>query len=164
MSMLAQVSSENKFGRNSGIVNGGVAIIGIFLGPIIVTQIAAVTNWQMSFLLVSLPTFILAFALIKYTREVEISPADKALHEEGKAGGFFVALKYRNIVICCLIAIVNMAGYWTLLLFAPLYWVNVGNISVQNMGFMTSAMGLLGIVLSFICCLLVLQEDWGRFS
>ena len=160
MSMLAQVSSENKFGRNSGIVNGGVAIIGIFLGPIIVTQIAAVTNWQMSFLLVSLPTFILAFALIKYTREVEISPADKALDEEGKAGGFFEALKYRNIVICCLIAIVNMAGYWTLLLFAPLYWVNVGNISVQNMGFMTSAMGLLGIVYAILVP--KLSDNFGR--
>lgn len=160
MSMLAQVSSQNKFGRNSGIVNGGVAIIGIFLGPMIVTQIASLTNWQMSFLLVSLPTFILAFALVKFTKEVEISPVDQAQHEKMKAGGFVEALKYRNIVICCLIAIVNMAGYWTLLLFAPLYWVNVGNISVQNMGFMTSAMGLLGIVYAILVP--KLSDNFGR--
>lgn len=62
MAMVAAVSSPGRFGRNAGIVNSGVAVIAGSVGPVLVTQLASMTDWRIAFLLVSVPSFLLALA------------------------------------------------------------------------------------------------------
>lgn len=144
--MVSNLSSEQNFGRNTGIINMGVSVIGVTLGPVFVTQLLGVASWQMAFLISALPSLVMAVISIKVLREVEIDPQEADTEEKRDSGSFVEVLKYRNIVVCCVVGIFCMAGYWGLMLFAPLFWVNVGHISVQNMGFMTSGMGIMCII------------------
>lgn len=146
MAMIA-ASAPKKMGFYSGIVNSGVAIIAVTLGPILITQIVGHTSWQMSFLLASLPSFILAFLLLKFTNEVPSRTQSEASQQAGmKWSNFTELLKYRNVVLCALISSFTLSAYWILMLFAPLYWVKVAHLSEQTMGLVASAMGLMAIV------------------
>jgi MFS family permease len=150
MSMLSHASSRNKFGRNSAIVNCGVGLIAITLGPIFITQLVGHTTWQMAFLISSLPTFVVAALIAKFAKEIKVLP-DETMKQRGMGkGSLKELLSYRNVVVCCLICVGSMAGYWSLAIFAPLYLVNVAQVSVQQMGYISATMGVLYIVYSFV--------------
>ena len=53
-----------------------------------------------------------------------------------------------------------MAGYWTGMLFAPVYLTSVVNLSVQTMGWMGSLMGVLYVVYCFIVP--TVSDKFGR--
>jgi MFS family permease len=57
-SKLFSVNKES-FGRNCGILNSSVGTIGTTIGPVFITQLAVGYSWQMTFLLSSLPTFVM---------------------------------------------------------------------------------------------------------
>jgi MFS family permease len=56
--------------------------------------------------------------------------------------------------------VLGLAGYWTMMLFASVYLVNVSHFNLQSMGWVTSAMGILYIVY----CIFVpkLADNFGR--
>lgn len=150
MSMLSHASSENKFGRNSAIVNCGVGLIAITLGPIIMTQLVVHTTWQRAFLISSLPTFVVAALIAKFAEEIRVQPDESAHRHAMEKTSLLELLSYRNIVMCCVICVGSMAGYWSLALFAPLYLINVARVSVQQMGYISAVMGILYIMYSFV--------------
>lgn len=160
MTMLMRTSSENQFGRNAGIVNFGVGIIAITFGPIFITQLVSVTSWQMTFLISALPTFILGFLLMKFTHEVELSQEEQTAAKAMSYAAIFEVFKYRNIVVCIIVGITVMSGYWALVLFAPLYWVNIAHISVQNMGFLSGSAGIFGLL--YGVAIPKLSDNFGR--
>ena len=160
MSMIAQSCNKNKFGQYAGIVNMGVASIAVTLGPIFITQLLNVTSWNMAFLISSLPSFIVSLLLIKFTKEVVTSKEEKTVTSGTNLTSFIEIFKYRNIVICGIVAILIMSAYWTLMLFASIYWVNVAKISVEKMGFITSGMGLVCIAWTVI--IPKLSDNFGR--
>lgn len=161
MSILVHSSGENKFGRNSGIVNVGVGLLAVTLGPILVTQIVAFATWQVTFLLASIPSFVMVAIIAKFIKEIHVKPASDIENPElGKNTSFGKLLKYRNIPVCILISIFSMAGFWTLALYASLYLVNVAGLTVQQMGFAASAMGILYMVYSFLAP--KLSDNLGR--
>jgi MFS family permease len=158
MSALNVASDPKRFGMNSGIVNAGVGAIGATLGPVLITQLVAHYSWNMTFLLSALPTFVMVILLAIFLKEVKVtSPAGTAAVEKPKFGDVF---KYRNVVLCILICILSLCGYWTLMLFAPLYLVNVSKLSVQNMGWVSGIMGVLYI----LYCIIVpkMSDNFGR--
>ncbi len=73
MTMVAAVSTKGRFGLNAGIVNAGVGIIAMTLGPILVTQLVALTNWHWAFVLISVPSLILGILIWMFTSEVKPS-------------------------------------------------------------------------------------------
>ncbi len=156
MSLVQNVSNEKRFGMNAGIVNCGVGAIGTTTGAILVTQLAAHYSWQNTFLLSSLPTFLIAVLFILFIKETKIN-AKEATKEKVKPMEVF---KYRNVIICCFIGILGMCGYWTGMLFAPLYLVNVAKLSVQTMGWIASLMGVLYVIYCFIVP--SLSDKFGR--
>ena len=163
MTMLAASSSQGRFGRNAGIVNAGVTVIAITLGPTLVTWLASYTNWRLSFLLVSVPTFILTIIIWKYVQEVSHKITDADVEKKGKMWtGYIQALKYRNIKICILVAICFSSGYWMLNGFGPLYLTEVSQLSVRSMGLTLSALGLIAIVWTVIVPML--SDYIGRKS
>jgi predicted MFS family arabinose efflux permease len=164
MSILLRASSENSFGRNIGIVNAGVGAIAVTLGPIMVTQLVAHFSWQLTFLLTSIPTFIMLFIILKLVKEIKVeSGADfrrsGELNQINK-GRFGTLLSNKNVVLCTIIGICGFAAYWTLMLYAPLYLTNIAGLTVQQMGFITSFMGVLYIVFAFLVP--KLSDNMGR--
>jgi MFS family permease len=156
-SILFSVNKES-FGRNCGILNSSVGTIGTTIGPVFITQLAAAYNWQKTFLLSSLPTFVMFFVVLFFVREVYV---EKQIVQEGaKAQGFVDLFKYRNVILCLVICVLGLAGYWTMMLFASVYLVNVSHFNLQSMGWVTSAMGILYIVY----CIFVpkLADNFGR--
>lgn len=161
MAMLSNVSREDRFGRNSGITNVGVGVLAVTLGPIFITQLVQVASWQWTFLLSSIPTFVVLLVIGLFIKEQPFE-VDKT---KVKAGGFSAIIeliKIKNIVICMLICIGSMAGYWTLMLYAPLYLTEVAKVSVTEMGYISSAMGVLYIIYSF--AVPSLSDRFGRKS
>lgn len=159
--ILIHVNPKN-FGRNFGITNSGVGLIAVTIGPVAVTQIVQHFSWQMTYLLISIPTLIVFFLIVFFIKEVEIDPEEAARHREmlREAGGVTALFKSRNVVICTIMGVAMFGGYWTLMLFAPLYLVNVSHFTVQQMGWVSSTMGILYI----IYCTLVpkLSDVYGR--
>lgn len=165
MSILARSSSENAFGRNAGIVNVGVGLIAVTLGPIMVTQLVGYFSWQLTFLLTALPSIIIGFLLMVFVKEMKVLSGEDAQNQElqkmkAKRGGFATILSQRNILLCIIISFGSMAGYWALALYAPLYLTNVAGLSIQGMGLVTSVMGILYMVYSFLVP--KLSDNFGR--
>jgi MFS family permease len=55
MSLVAAQCRSDRLASNTGIINAGVSIIALIIGPALVTQIAAHASWQWSFVLTGLP-------------------------------------------------------------------------------------------------------------
>ncbi|GIO20441.1 MFS transporter [Oceanobacillus oncorhynchi subsp. incaldanensis] len=160
MAMVASVSLPGGFGRNAGIVNAGVAIIALTIGPIIVTQIISATNWHWAFIIVSIPSLVLALLVWKFTAEVEPAVQNNKTNIKKSEKSFSQIMKYRNVVVCLFIAIFCMGSYWILISFAPLYLTSVGQYSLENMGFIMSLMGLVCIFTAVIIPLV--SDFFGR--
>lgn len=159
--ILIHVNPRN-FGRNFGITNSGVGLIAVTIGPVVITQIVQHFSWQMTYLLVSIPTLIIFFLIVFFIKEIEIDPREAVRHRQmlQDAGGITALFKSRNVVISTIMGVAMFGGYWTLMLFAPLYLVNVSHFTVQQMGWVSSVMGILYIVY----CTLVpkLSDVYGR--
>jgi MFS family permease len=155
-SLVKDASDERRFGMNMGIVNCGVGAIGTTTGALLVTQLAAHVSWQMTFLLSAIPTFIVAFLFIGLIKEIHVEVEDKPKEKVPVAA----VLKYKNVLICSIIAILGMAGYWTGMLFAPLYLTQVAGQSVTAMGGIGALMGVLYVVYCFIVP--TLSDKFGR--
>lgn len=156
-SMLFSINKES-FGRNCGILNSSVGTIGTTVGPVFITQLAAAYSWQMTFLLSSLPTFVMFFVVFFFVREIHVER--ETAQDGAKGAGFTDLFKYRNVVICLIMCVLGLAGYWTMMLFASLYLVNISHFNLQSMGWITSAMGILYI----IYCIFIpkLADNFGR--
>jgi MFS family permease len=156
-SMLFSVNRES-FGRNCGILNSSIGTIGTTIGPVFITQLAAAYSWQMTFLLSSLPTFVMFFVVIFFVKEIHVEK--EAVPVGTKAVGITDLFRSRNVVICLIMCVLGLSGYWTMMLFASVYLVNVSHFNLQSMGWVTSAMGILYIVY----CVFVpkLADNLGR--
>jgi MFS family permease len=156
-SMLFTVNKEN-FGRNCGILNSSIGTIGTTIGPVFITQIAKAYSWQMTFLLSSLPTFVMFLVVWFFVREMHV---EKETVQGGeKSASFGDLFKYRNVVVCLIMCVLGLSGYWTMMLFAQVYLVNISHFNLQSSGWVTSAMGCLYIV---YCILLPkLADNFGR--
>jgi predicted MFS family arabinose efflux permease len=151
MTLVAAASSKGRFGRNAGIVNTGVGVIAYIVGPILITQIIAQTNWHMAFVIISLPSLLLGVLIWLFTSEVKSSSNEKQNPNEmiQKPQHHVIDIfKYRNVVISIFISICCMASYWMLQGFAPLYLTSIGKLSIEKMGFIISIMGFVGIASS----------------
>jgi len=159
--ILINVNPRN-FGRNLGISNAGVGLFAVTMGPVAVTQIVAHFTWQATYLLVSIPTFIIAFLVMFFIKEPNISPEESIRQKEllREAGGVASMFKTRNVIVCIFMAVMFFGGYWTLMLFAPVYLVNVNHFTVQQMGMVSSVSGILYIVYSIV--IPKLTDNFGR--
>lgn len=150
MSLVAAQCRSERLASNTGIINSGVAIITFIIGPALVTQIAAHASWQWSFVLTGLPSILLALLLAIFANEVKPEPVVRAdsRHPDGirpdpHAGLATIPLllRNRNVVLCMLMCTLNLAGLWISYSYAPLYWVEVGKLTPERMGWLLSMGG-----------------------
>jgi predicted MFS family arabinose efflux permease len=145
MSLVAAQCRSERLASNTGIINSGVSIITFIIGPALVTQIAAHAGWQWSFVLTAVPSVILAVLLAMFVDEVKPETAVRtAGRDAGNHSGFAaiaLLLRNRNVVLCMLMCTLNLAGLWISYSYAPLYWVAVGKLTPERMGWLLSMGG-----------------------
>ena len=145
--MLLRESSPNRVALNPGIVNMGVAVVAVTIGPVLVTQIAAASTWRMGFLVAGIVSIVVSLLLIKLLREVPFTPEEK---KESIFNTLKTLLKNRNVVLSFVLGILCMCGYWTLMLYATLFFSTVGGRDITAAGAIVSLMGVLCIVWTIV--------------
>ncbi|MCL1896543.1 MAG: MFS transporter [Clostridiales bacterium] len=142
--ILMKESSSHRVALNTGIINMGVSVVAVTIGPIVVTQIATASNWRMSFLIAGGISIVASAFLFKYVKEKAFIPEDK---KATMLDTFKKLFKYRNVVLSFIIGIVTMVCYWTLVLYATRFFVEVAGNELVGAGYIISIMGGVGIVM-----------------
>ncbi|KJS06504.1 MAG: MFS transporter permease [Gammaproteobacteria bacterium BRH_c0] len=155
-------SKPSRHGLNLGIQQNMVALVGLGLAPLIVTQLLAVVpSWRWVFVLVSLPGFIVAYLMYKVIRNP--SPQAAAAHtqtHDATPHRWQDVFKYRNVPlnICgmfCWLTVVTVMGA-----FMPSYLMDHLGLSLGEMGFVMSAIGFGGSAGNLV--LPGLSDKFGR--
>jgi len=147
LGMVYKESSPKKVAINTGIIASGAATLALAVGPIIATQIAAVSSWRMSFIVTGLVSVFIGLALIKVLREVPFIPEEK---KESAFSIFKKILKVKNVVICFCMAIAVLCGFWSLSLYATLFFTVNGGHDLSTAGFIVGLMGVMAIVWNIV--------------
>jgi MFS family permease len=159
VALVEEASDPRHRGRNVGIVVSAGALVGLFIGPVLATQVAASIGWRASFVVAGLPGFVAAILIWRFVREP--SKDARAASIAGWSGVGFL-LRSRNVWLCCL----GSASYigWLMLqnLFAGLYIVNVVHQPATTAGFLLGAAGIGNLFVGFISIYLV--DRFGRRS
>ncbi|MBR3179103.1 MAG: MFS transporter [Clostridia bacterium] len=151
VSILGKNLVKNDFGKRSGFVSAGSAVIASTLGPVLLTAVAMRFTWRGAFALTGI--LLLAATLVMQFTVKEVT-YEKQTSEGNRAGSFFIALrellKNRTFMLCLLIGVFECAGKLTLTIFGPLYLTDVAGIGTELKGILLSAMGLIYIPISIL--------------
>jgi MFS family permease len=132
-------------GRNIGIQQAALPLFGLGIAPILVTQLLKVVEWHWIFAMVAIPGLIVAWLLFRVLRNTP--PTAAALHtsthdaSEHKWSDIF---KYRNIplnmigMLCWLTCLVVLSAL------LPSYLIDYLHLSLEQMGYVLSAIGFGG--------------------
>jgi predicted MFS family arabinose efflux permease len=134
-------SKPSRRGFNLGLQQSTFPLFGLALGPIVATQLLAVTSWRWIFVLVAIPGLILAVLIARTIRE----PASvaKAIEQRAPLSEVF---KHRNVPLGMLALFCAMSGIFTISAMIPNYLVDYLKLSTAQMGFVTSAIGFGGFL------------------
>jgi MFS family permease len=136
-------SAPERRGRNVGIVVSAAALIGLFVAPILTTQVAAHLGWRWSFFVAGAPGLLMALLIWKFVREPEHHSAREKLRTQKESGaGYFSILKYGNVWLCCMGAAGFMGWLFLQNVFAPLYITGPAHQEGTTAGFLLGASGL----------------------
>lgn len=138
-------SKPARQGMNVGIQQMALPLFGLGIAPVLVTQLLKVVAWHWIFAIVSIPGLVVAFLLYRTLRDT--TPAVAALHTATHDAGphkWSDVFKYRNVPL-------NMAGMlcWLTCLVVlsallPSYLIDYLHLSLEQMGFVLSAIGFGG--------------------
>lgn len=143
----AEISHPLRRGRNMGIQLGFFPLIGLGLAPIIATQLLQVVpSWRWVFAIVSLPGFVLAWFIYRHLKETVPSVATprQQIAPAAEKHNWLAALRYRNlplniVCMCCALTCLFVVSVMT-----PNYLTDYLHLSLSQMGFIMSAIGLGG--------------------
>jgi len=138
-----EASHPSRSGLNIGIQQSSFALIGLGLGPIIATQLLKVVSWNWIFFISAIPGLILAGVLYKVIRDPEFIQKPAAVTDRPRWGEVF---KYRNVILTMISLLGIMSCFFVVSAMSPIYLTDYLHLSVQSMGFVTSAIGFGGFV------------------
>ncbi len=161
MAALGKSVDGNRLGVSVGIVNAGVSVVACTLAPVLLTQLVAVTTWQVAFLVAALPGLLFIICVAFFLHPIPDEKKEDIASEEAKKKGMFTELwGYKNFRTCFFLAMTHMAGYYIIQIYASLYWTEIGAISVQTAGKLISAAGFFGILWAIV--LPKISDNLGR--
>jgi MFS family permease len=141
----SEASHPSRMGMNIGIQQAFFPILGLGVAPIIATQLLLVLpSWRWVFLIVSLPGFVLAWFLYRYLKETRAPQAVAA--EDAQNGNWLAALRYRNVPLNIIGMFCMLTSLFVVSVMMPNYLTDYLKLSVQQMGFVMSAIGLGGFL------------------
>jgi predicted MFS family arabinose efflux permease len=136
----AEASKPTRRGFNLGVQQSAFPLFGLALGPIIATQLLQFTTWRNIFILVAVPGLILG-ALIWITIRDPKTVGAHAAHERAPLGEL---LKHPNVILGMIALMCAMSGIFVLAAMVPNYLVDYIKLDMQQMGFVTAAIGFGG--------------------
>jgi MFS family permease len=155
--LVEEASEPAHRGRNVGIVVSAGALVGLFIGPVLATQVAATIGWRASFVVAGIPGFVVALLVWRWIRDPAKDVRAAATAGWGSLGVLF---RSRNVWLCCL----GSAAYigWLMLqnLFAGLYIVDVVHQPATTAGFLLGAAGIGNLFVGYVSIYLV--DRFGR--
>lgn len=154
---VAVASKPSRRGLNQGLQQCFISLLGLALAPIIATQLlAAGFSWEMVFVMIAAPGFLIAIALAIVLKEPKDTMGAAGLgmvasqsHGAVTLGSFFAPLKSFNIVISTIALLGAMCGLFTLAAMVPVYLEAFLKLPVADMGLVTSAIGFGGFLGQF---------------
>ena len=147
MAIMEESSESKRRASNVGVVISAASLVGLALAPVLTTQVAAHFGWRWAFFVAGMPGIVLGLLITIYViepRQQAGNPAATADAPAGPAtlGEFFSVLRYRNMLLCCVIAAANLTFLFLLNVFAPLYVTQVAGQAPTTAGFILGASGL----------------------
>ncbi|MEM1112758.1 MAG: MFS transporter [Pseudomonadota bacterium] len=136
-------AKPTRIGLVVGIQQMASPLVGLGLGPIVAVTLLQFVSWEWVFAIIAVPGFVLAYFLQKTLRPPE-EPAPASQSTE--APGFRSVLAFRNVVFGALAMICFFSSLHPLSAFMPSYMTDHLGLSMQNMGFVMSAMGMGGVI------------------
>jgi ACS family hexuronate transporter-like MFS transporter len=133
--------------------------VGSVFAPVVLVSLANQFGWRATFLLAGLPSLALVLAIAFGVREIaQASTASVVVPQ--RSGTVFELLQVRNISLCAVIAGLLMACMVVILIFLPLYLVQVRRLSPVDMSLVMTALGAATLAANLI--LSALSDRLGR--
>ena len=138
-------SKPARQGMNVGIQQMALPLFGLGIAPVLVTQLLKYVEWHWIFAIVSIPGLVVAYLLYRQLRNS--TPAVAALHtatHDASAHRWSDVFKYRNIplnmvgMLCWLTCLIVLSAL------LPSYLIDYLHLSLEQMGFVLSAIGFGG--------------------
>jgi predicted MFS family arabinose efflux permease len=148
-------SKPSRRGFNLGLQQSTFPLFGLAFGPIVATQLLAITSWRGIFVIVAIPGLILAVLMARVIREPPAAATQSAERAPLKE-----LLQHRNVPLSMLALLCAMTGIFTISAMIPSYLVDYLKLSTTQMGFVTSAVGFGGFLGQLV--LPGLSDLWGR--
>ena len=146
VAVAVEASHPKRRGMNNGIFQCMISLFGNAIGPIIATQLLLVTDWRTVFLLVGIPGLIMAAVMFYLVRE----PApDAPVGATMVRSSFADLFKHRNVPLAMLTLMCAMGGVFVMGAMMPNYLTDYLHLSLQEMGFVVSAIGFGGCIGQF---------------
>lgn len=136
-------SKPTRTGLTVGIQQMAAPLVGLGLGPLIAIGLLRVLpGWEWVFAVVALPGFLVAWLMFRTIRPGAGMTADAAAPPPSYAE----ALRYRNVIFAALGMLCFLASLHTLSALGPNYLTDHVGLSIEEMGFVLSGMGMGGVV------------------
>jgi predicted MFS family arabinose efflux permease len=140
----AEASNPSRRGFNQGLQQSAFPLFGLGLGPILATQLLQFMSWRYVFALVAVPGLILAVLLAVVIREpVTVRKVETA---QVNRAPFSEIFSHRNVSLGMIGLLCAMCGIFVLSANTPIYLTQYLGLSLTQMGFVTSAIGLGGFI------------------
>ena len=146
VAVAVEASHPRRRGMNNGIFQCMISLMGNAIGPIIATQLLLVTTWRTVFMLVGIPGLIMAAVMFVLVREpAHATPDGSRVARPGIRDLF----SHRNVPLAMLTLMCAMGGIFVMGAMMPNYLTDYLHLTVQQMGFVTSAIGFGGAIGQF---------------
>ncbi|HTK71341.1 MAG TPA: MFS transporter [Croceibacterium sp.] len=146
VAVAVEASHPRRRGMNNGIFQCMISLMGNAIGPIIATQLLLVTTWRTVFMLVGIPGLIMAAVMFVLVREpAHATPDGNRVARPGIRDLF----SHRNVPLAMLTLMCAMGGIFVMGAMMPNYLTDYLHLTVQQMGFVTSAIGFGGAIGQF---------------
>lgn len=145
VAVAVEASHPKRRGMNNGIFQCMISLMGNAVGPIIATQLLLVTTWRNVFMLVGIPGLIMAAIMWFVIRE----PATVTRADAMPRPTFGQLFAHRNVTLAMLTLMCAMGGVFVMGAMMPNYLTGYMQMSVQDMGLLTSAIGWGGCIGQF---------------
>jgi predicted MFS family arabinose efflux permease len=146
--LVAQEVSPRHRGVAQGIAqNFGSNLLGSFAAPVLLVAFATAFGWREAFFLAGIPGLIsaaLIWWLIREPPRPEPAPA-----EEADKTSWTSVLAVRNVLICCLLAVLLVSYLVICWAFMPLYLTQVRGFAPTQMGWLMGTLGISATIGSF---------------
>lgn len=157
-----EASKASRRGFNLGLQQQAFPLFGLALGPILATQLLSVLpSWRWIFVIVSLLGIVLAYLMYKVLRDTHASAPDSQVKSLAVSRHKWTEVfRYRNVLLNMLGMLCVLIPIFVLGAMMPNYLTDYLHLSIEQMGFVMSAVGLGGFVGQLI--LPGLSDRFGR--